>query len=79
VRKESEEINLARAIADHCFAGSDLRVLGMIRDPLPVQHKVSRIWGTRRGRATQTDRIVVVGGPKAKRLSPPHRIDWSSN
>ncbi len=79
VRRDTTEINLARAIADRCFAGSDLRVLGTIRDSLPVQHKVSRIWGARRGRATRTDRIVLVGGPKAKHLSAPLRIDWSSN
>jgi hypothetical protein len=53
-----------------------LRVVGVMRDSLPVQHKVSRIWGARRGRATRTDRIVIAGGPKARPLPPLGRIEW---
>ncbi len=70
VQTSDREINLARMIAERTLDDSDLHVLGTIRDSVPVQHKVSRIWGSRRGRATRTDRILVLGGPKAKRLPP---------
>lgn len=77
VRRPDREINLASAIAERCVDHTDLRVLGTIRDSLPVQHKVSRIWGRHRGRATRTDRILVLAGPKAKRLGSLSRVEWS--
>jgi hypothetical protein len=79
VRREQNEINLARAVSASSIGHTDLRILAIIKDSLPVQHKVSRIWGPRRGRATRTDRILVLGGPKAKPLPRLTPIDWSSN
>jgi hypothetical protein len=76
VRRDDKEINLARAIAHHCLHHTDLRVVGTIRDSIPVEHKVSRIWGQRRGRATRTDRILIVAGPKTKPLTPLGPVHW---
>jgi site-specific DNA-methyltransferase (adenine-specific) len=78
VRRDADELNLAREIARNCFQGTDLRVLATVRDALPVQHKVSRIWGATRGRATRIDRIIVAYGPQAKPLTAPERIEWSA-
>jgi site-specific DNA-methyltransferase (adenine-specific) len=59
------DYRLAHIVRDHCLGDTDLRVLGVITDRLPVQHKVSRIWGDGKGHATKTDRILILGGPNA--------------
>ena len=76
VRRVKDEINLARAIAKECVPQTGLRVLGIVRDSLPVQHKVSRIWGAKRGRATRTDRILILGASRAKRPANAISIEW---
>ena len=76
VRQGDDELNLAREVARTCFQSTDLQVLTTIRDSLPVEHKVSRIWGATRGRATRVDRIIIAHGPKAKPLSAPERVLW---
>ena len=58
------------------MAGTGLRLLRIVDDHLPVEHKVSRIWGATKGRATKVDRILMLGGPKARRLPREPRIDW---
>lgn len=77
VRKGDEQINLAREVARHCLSGSGLRLLRTIADHLPTQHKVSRIWGQTRGRATKVDRILVLGNHRAPDLPPAPKIDWT--
>lgn len=77
-RKEST-VNLAGEVAEHCVQKSGLRVIDVLDDDLPADHKVSRIWGERRGRATKTDRILILGGARARSLPPVPRIDWSSS
>lgn len=78
VRREDREINLAHAVAERLEGFSDLRLLGTVRDSIPVQHKVSRIWGSRRGKATRTDRILIFAGPKARRLPPLPSFRWTT-
>lgn len=77
VREGEKDLNLAREVARRCFEETDLEMLGTVVDRLPVQHKVSRIWKENRGRATKTDRILVLAGPKAKRLPKLPQIDWT--
>ncbi len=77
VRRGDTQINLAEAVAEGCIAGTGLRVLRTVADHLPVEHKVSRIWGATKGRATKVDRILILGGPKARRLPREPTIDWS--
>jgi site-specific DNA-methyltransferase (adenine-specific) len=79
VRRGEAQINLAKLVAESCVAGTGLRVLRTIDDHLPVEHKVSRIWGHTKGRATKVDRILMLGGPKARRLPREPRIDWSAD
>jgi hypothetical protein len=66
VRRGEREINLAAEVARAAVPKSGLRVVGTIVDRLPPGHKVSRIWGERRGRATKTERILVLRGPRAR-------------
>lgn len=78
VTQDEKTVNLAKEVADNCAKQAGLRVLDTLDDHLPVKHKVSRIWGETRGRATKTDRILVLGGPKAPRLPAYPKIDWLS-
>ena len=79
VRRGEEQINLAAEVARHCVKGTGLRVVETIDDHLPVEHKVSRIWGKTKGRATKVDRILILGGPRTKRLPREPAIDWSAD
>ncbi len=74
VRRKERQLNLAREVELNCVPPS-LEVLGTAIDRLPTQHKVSRIWGSNRGRATKTDRVLILGGPRSK---PPalERVNW---
>jgi len=78
VRKGDEQINLAQEVARHCLPGTGLHLLRSISDHLPIEHKVSRIWGLTRGRATKVDRILMLGTKNASRLPPLPRIDWAA-
>lgn len=79
VQKGFESTNLAAEVIRHCVSQTDLKVQLVLDDHLPVQHKVSRIWGDTRGRATKTDRVIILGGPKAPGVRPMPTIDWSSD
>lgn len=78
VRRAAGDLNLAQAVADRCIDGTDLKVAALIEDQLPIAHKVSRIWKERHGRATKTDRILILAGPKAGRLPRVPAIDWAT-
>jgi len=78
VRQGTSTVNLAGEVARHCVGDTSLRVLDVMDDHLPVKHKVSRIWGKTRGRATKTDRILILGGPRVRKLPAFPTIDWMS-
>jgi len=79
VRRGKSTLNLASEVAQHCVGQTRLKVLQVLDDHLPVKHKVSRIWGETRGCATTTDRILILGGPKAPKLPAFPKIDWLSS
>jgi site-specific DNA-methyltransferase (adenine-specific) len=76
VTREGDEIDLASLVASESVRGTGLHVLSLITDELPTEHKVSRIWGKRKGNATRRDRILVLGpdGNRALPLAP--SIPW---
>jgi site-specific DNA-methyltransferase (adenine-specific) len=76
VRRAADEIDLAQAVADECLEGSGLRVAGFVADELPTKHKVSRIWKDTRGRATRTDRVLILGGRRAPSLREFPQFTW---
>lgn len=76
VRRGEEQLNLAREVARYSVPGTGFRLLRSISDHLPIESKVSRIWGRTRGRATKVDRILVLGGKHALELPPAPRINW---
>jgi site-specific DNA-methyltransferase (adenine-specific) len=70
-------IRLADEVAAECLGETGFKLLGLVADHLPDAQKVSRIWGETRGRATKTDRILILGGRKAHSLPSVPVIDWS--
>lgn len=76
VRRGDRVLKLAEEVAQHCVPKTDLIRLGTVVDRLPVKHKVSRIWKAQRGRATKTDRILILGGPQSRELPPAIKVHW---
>jgi site-specific DNA-methyltransferase (adenine-specific) len=77
VRNGDEDLNLAQAVADSCVSGTGLTVRRIVNDSLPVHHKVSRIWKDTKGRATKTDRVVVLARRRAPRLASLPQVAWN--
>lgn len=64
-------LNLAETVWLNVAKPAGWRRLGMVKDHLPEQHKVSRIWGKRkRGNATKIDRILILGPPGSTHRLP---------
>lgn len=78
VRRGDEQLNLAQEVARHSLPGTGFKLLRSISDHLPTDRKVSRIWGSTKGRATKVDRILVLGGPQTSALPPAPRINWNA-
>ncbi len=53
-------LNLAEVVWKSAQAGTDLRLMDIVPDAIADSAKVTRIWNQTRGRATQTDRILVL-------------------
>lgn len=70
------ELKLAKEVERHCVSGSGFVSMGVIADRLPVQHKVSRIWGDTKGQATRTDRVLMLAAPGARDPGPVPEIAW---
>lgn len=77
VNRRGAELNLAAAVAEQCVP-EQLRVIDVIADKIPRRHKVSRIWKDSPGRATKTDRILILAGPAAE-LGGLKRFRWSGS
>lgn len=69
-------VNLARAVRQRVIPGTDLKVFGTVTDRIPSGTKVSRIWKDNHGRATKTDRILLLGGPKARVPDYVPQLEW---
>lgn len=76
-RDNGVEIRLAEAVGENCIDGLDLRIVDIIEDRLPVERKVSRIWGKTKGRATKIDRILVLAAPSARLPRKLPMLSWS--
>src|SRR5262249_55423827 len=76
VRRGDREIRLAEHVASESVRGTGLRVVGLIADELPVEHKVSRIWKAKKGRATRVDRFLVLSASNARLPRCMPSIHW---
>jgi len=54
---------------------SHFRLYGIVEDRLRDHQKVTKIWGEKRGRATQTDRIMVLYRDSIEELTD--AVDWT--
>jgi site-specific DNA-methyltransferase (adenine-specific) len=79
VRREDEQINLAREFWVQVARPAGWVLHGVVNDRVPAQRKVSRIWKGNEGRATKTDRILILGPPQSDRELPPvPRMTWET-
>jgi hypothetical protein len=76
VRRDGYQLNLAQDIWENVAQPNGWHLHGMVVDSLPTVHKVSRIWKQSRGRATKTDRILVLSRTSGVRLPTLSRVDW---
>lgn len=75
VRRGDEHINLANRVYDQVVQPGGWHHHGTIVDALPAGVKVSRIWKDNPGRATKTDRLLILS-PKERELPQVPDIDW---
>lgn len=76
VRRGDTQLNLAQAVADEVATPIGWHWHATVADRLPTRHKVSRIWKTQPGRATKTDRVLLLS-PTERDLPPLAPIRWN--
>jgi len=64
--------NLSEGIWDRLKKKTKLKFFTTIEDSLPEENKVTRIWGKTQGRATKTDRILLLYKNKLPQPRYPH-------
>ena len=67
---------LARQVWSDIGATTGLRLLDFIEDSLPVQNKVSRIWGDTKGKATDRDCVLVLARSDGSPATNNTDIQW---
>lgn len=74
--EEEKPLSLAAQMWKDIESRTGLRLLQMVEDDLPVQNKVSRIWGDTKGQATSRDCALVLahakGDPDLSRVD----VEW---
>ncbi|HET7029474.1 MAG TPA: DNA methyltransferase [Candidatus Limnocylindrales bacterium] len=60
-------IGLADQVWEHAAAPEGYRLAGIARDDVAAGRKMTKLWGPEAGRATKTDRILVLGATEAGR------------
>ncbi|MBI2640926.1 MAG: site-specific DNA-methyltransferase [Candidatus Sungbacteria bacterium] len=69
---ERKSYNLSEGIWNRLKQKTKLKFLTTIEDLLPEENKVTRIWGKTQGKATKTDRILLLYKDKLPRPSHPY-------
>jgi site-specific DNA-methyltransferase (adenine-specific) len=76
VRRGEEQLNLAEQVWERVAKPAGWQHHGTIVDALPAGGKVSRIWKENPGRATKTDRLLVLSPWPGISLPSFPDIDW---
>lgn len=80
-RAITESHDLAEQVWESAAAPADFRLAGIAADDVHAHRKMTKLWGDEAGRATQVDRIVILGASEAGRrraLGAAHLpIDWT--
>jgi site-specific DNA-methyltransferase (adenine-specific) len=73
--------DLAEQVWDAAAAPAGFRLAGIADDDVHANRKMTQLWGREAGRATQVDRILVLGateaGRRRARAAASLPIDWS--
>jgi hypothetical protein len=67
---------LAAQIWEDIGRKTNLQLLELIEDHLPIEKKVSRIWGDTKGQATDRDCVLVLSRKGKSPTSGPNVVDW---
>ncbi|HEX2625321.1 MAG TPA: DNA methyltransferase [Candidatus Limnocylindrales bacterium] len=80
-RASEDGRDLAEQVWTAAAAPSGFRLAGIADDAVQANRKMTQLWGPEAGRATQTDRILVLGateaGRRRARAATTLPIDWS--
>jgi hypothetical protein len=72
---------LAERVWEEAALPAGYRLAGLVRDEIAANRKMTRLWGDEAGRATKTDRILVLGATDAGRrralASADVPLDWT--
>lgn len=74
--EEEKPLSLAAQMWEDIADRTRLRLLEIVEDDLPVQNKVSRIWGDTKGQATSRDCALVLAHMKGDPEVSPVEVDW---
>jgi hypothetical protein len=77
VRRGQAQLNLAEHVWERVAKPAGWQHHGTIVDALPVGGKVSRIWKDNSGRATKTDRLLLLSPWPGTSLPAFPDIDWN--
>ncbi len=66
-KPSAEGIGLAERAWEEAALPAGYRLAGLVRDEVAANRKMTRLWGEQAGRATKTDRILVLGASEAGR------------
>ena len=74
-------LHLPERVWEEAARPAGFRLAGIVRDEVAANRKMTRLWGDEAGRATKTDRILVLGATEAGRrralAAAELPIDWS--
>jgi site-specific DNA-methyltransferase (adenine-specific) len=76
VEPGKERVPLAAQMWDELGKGTGLKLLDLIEDHLPVERKVSRIWGESKGQATDKDCVLVLAREGAEVPDLHGEVEW---
>lgn len=76
VEPGKDRVPLAEQIWKELGDDTGLRLLHLIEDQLPVERKVSRIWGDTKGQATDKDCVLVLAREHAEIPDSEDEIEW---
>ncbi|HWD40804.1 MAG TPA: DNA methyltransferase [Fimbriimonas sp.] len=77
VRRDKKQLNLADVVWTHAAEPAGWHQHATLVDDLPEGRKVSRIWKENSGRATKTDRLLLMSPHSGVSLPDLPEIDWS--
>jgi hypothetical protein len=80
-KQSTEGLDLAADVWSAAAYPAGFRLAGLVRDEVAANRKMTRLWGDEAGRATKTDRILILGAGEAGRrralAAADLPIDWT--